>query len=166
MRGYKLVDKGIVNQYKTQYKLNHEYVLNGKLKYSKNGFHFSIYPEETLRFADRDDDNFATNYMIVEIEADGEIECGDDYLENIQADTIGVYASTRMTILRVLQRKEVFNMILNSNNPQRVKKYIMYVKLTDEEIDLIKEKYDNYYIGAYIDYYQYKNKLAFKRTLK
>ena len=57
-------------------------------------------------------------------------------------------------------------MILNSNNPQRVKKYIMYVKLTDEEIDLIKEKYDNYYIGAYIDYYQYKNKLAFKRTLK
>lgn len=58
MKGYKLVDivdNQITNQYGRVFKLNKEYEIKDKIKYSISGFHFSIYPEETLRFIKRDD---------------------------------------------------------------------------------------------------------------
>lgn len=170
MRGYKLVydvdqnKKCVYNQCGTPYELNREYELSGELKYSKNGFHFSIYPEETLRFRDRSNGLLASDFTIVEIEADGKIECGDDYLENEKFDTIGVYASSRMTVLRILPREEVFNIILNSKNPLRMRKYIMFVKLTTEEIDLVKEYYNDFCTLGYIGYYQYNDEKAFEKA--
>ena len=172
MRGYKLVygvdqnKKCVYNQYGTPYELNREYELSGELKYSKNGFHFSIYPEETLRFRDRSNGLLIDDFTIVEIEATGEIECGDDYLENEKFDTIGVYASSRIKILRILTREEVFNIILNSKNPFRVRKYIMFVKLTEEEINLVKEYYNDYCTLGYIGYYHYNDEKAFEKSYK
>lgn len=66
-----------------------------------------------------------------------------------------------MTIIRIISREEIFQIILNSNNKDRIRKYIQAVKLTKEEESLIREKYDDFYTNAYIDYYQYNIEDAF-----
>lgn len=158
MLGYKLVDEGIVNQYGTKYELNKTYYLNGKVKYSKNGFHFSTYPENTLRFTST---RRPKDYFIVEVEASGDIECGDDYQTNEAYDYNGMYASSEMRIIREIPRQEIFQIILNSNNSTRVKRYIQLVELTQEEINQIRDKYDDFYVNAYIGYYQYNDEKSF-----
>ncbi len=166
MIGYKLLNKNLTNKNNKKYEIGKKYELNGPLKYSKNGFHFSIFPEETLRFANKESSELIDDFTIVKVEASGIIECGDEYLENEQFDTVGVYASTCMVILKILSREEVFNIILNSNNVLRIRKYIQSVKLNDFEINSIRERYDDYFTNAYIDCYQYNDKDAFSRRFK
>lgn len=161
MLGFKLVDEGIVNQYGTKYELNKKYYLNGEVKYSKNGFHFSTYPENTLRFASI---NRPEVYTIVEVEASGIIECGDDYQTNEAYGFSGMYASSEMIILREIPREEIFQIILNSNNPKRIQTYIQLACLKKEEISQIRDKYDDFYTNAYIDYYQFKDEKAFYKS--
>ena len=63
MKGYKLLDIGLINEYGYKYEFNKEYKLNGELKWNYNGFHFCTNIEDTLRYRDKNKDTF----MIVEI---------------------------------------------------------------------------------------------------
>lgn len=156
MKGYKVLNKGLVNRYGYQYELNKKYILNGELKWSENGFHFCTYPEDCLRYID----GFNDEFDMTEIEAGGSIQQYDD-------DYYGyydMYASSEMTITKVLSREEFISLVVNSKNENRVKRLINTVKLNEDEINLINAFYPK--LKPYIDYYQYKDENAFSKSLK
>jgi hypothetical protein len=77
MKGYKLLDIGYINEYGHKYEFNKTYELKGDLKWNYNGFHFCTHIEDTLRYRDKNKDDF----VIVEVLASGEITDGSN-LEN------------------------------------------------------------------------------------
>ena len=160
MKGYKLLDKNLINQYGNKYELGKVYYLNGDLVWSKNGFHFCTNIEDTLRYA-KDKDSFT----ITEVEASGNIICGDDYGDNSYYDFTGLYASDIFKIIRVIPRNEVIKMVVDSHNNNRVQRLIALTKLTEDEINYIKSVYNDIDTNAYINYYQYGDDQAFYKKL-
>jgi hypothetical protein len=65
--------------------------------------------------------------------AEGEDEQG--YYDNY-------YAAKKLRIDKILTRKEILEYILKINNEFRVINFLMYFKLTDEEIDYFIARYD------------------------
>jgi hypothetical protein len=165
MKGYKVLDGNLCNQYGFQYEFNKIYSLNGKLVWRENGFHFCSKPETTLKYADKDKD-----YVITTIDALGNIVCGDDYFENRYYGITGLYATDKYVITGTISIDEVISMIIKSNDVERARFLNMYLQLTPNQIDLLLEKYGEH-IEPYIEYYQYHNPDAFndyyklKRTL-
>ncbi len=156
MRGFKVLNKGLINRYGFQYELNKKYVLDGELKWSENGFHFCTYPEDTLRYID----GFNSEFTMTEVEGSGEIQAYDD-------DYYGyydMYASSEMTILGIIPRVKFFQMVVCSRNENRVKRLIQTMKLNDEECTIIRLLYPD--LQPYIDYYQHNETDAFTRKLK
>ena len=160
MKGYKLLDIGLINEYGYKYEFNKEYKLNGELKWNHNGFHFCTNIEDTLRYRDKNKETF----MIVEILASGQITDGSN-LENDYYGYESGYASSEMKILREVSREEMISIVLNSKVIDRVTRLILSIPLTEEEIRLIKEKYPNRIVEQYIEYYQYNDKKAFARKM-
>ena len=149
MKGYKVLLSGLVNRYGTVYELNKKYILRGELKSRENGFHFCSRPEDTLRYIDA----FNEEFDMVEVEGSGDLHLyEDDYYEYFD-----MYASSEMEIKRVIPREEWIRSVIDSKIPDRVKRLISTMKLTDDEIELIREKY-NTSMDFYIDYYQNKDK--------
>ena len=63
-----------------------------------------------------------------------------------------MYASSIMTIKRIVPREEVFETILSSNNIDRIKRYITLMKLSNNEINVIRDNYPE--LNRTINYYQ------------
>ena len=149
MKGYKVLLSGLVNRYGTVYELNKKYILRGELKWRENGFHFCSRPEDTLRYIDA----FNEEFDMAEVEGSGDLHLyEDDYYGYYD-----MYASSEMEIKRVIPREEWIRSVIDSKIPDRVKRLISTMKLTDDEIELIREKY-NTSMDFYIDYYQNKDK--------
>lgn len=144
MRGYKVLDKGLYNQYGTQYELGKVYHLNGELKWSENGFHFCERPEDTLKFIEY----FDSDIDMTEVDCGGEIITRDDEYYGFY----DMHAATIMKIIRIIPRIEYFNEIVDSKNPDRVKRLASLIKLTQEEKDIILKLYPD--VKLTIDYYQ------------
>lgn len=154
MNGYKVLDKGLINQYGFKYEIGKTYYLNGKLKYRTNGFHFCKRVEDTFRFISSRD----AEIDVVEIEASGNIEeYEDDYY-----GFYDMYASDIFKIKRIIDREEYIDMIINSNTYDRVKRLIQLLKLNKSEIIKIRNKYNNT-LDFYIDYYQDEKQLKLKK---
>ena len=149
MKGYKVLLSGLVNRYGTVYELNKKYTLrSGDLKWRENGFHFCSRPEDTLRYIDA----FNEEFDMAEVEGSGDLHLYEDEYYGY----FDMYASSEMEIKRIIPREEWISMVINSKNPDRVKRLISTMKLTEDEIELIRSKY-NTSMDFYIDYYQNKD---------
>lgn len=158
MKGYKLLDIGLINEYGFKYEIDKIYTLNGELKWNYNGFHFCTHIEDTLRYRDKEKGTFE----IVEIESLGNLVDGS----NIENDYYGYetgYATDIFKIIRIIPREELILEVLKSKNIDRVTRLISSIPLLQEEIELIKNKYNFDIIEQYINYYQYNDKEAFTR---
>ena len=83
-----------------------------------------------------------------------EVDCGGEIITR-DDEYYGFYdmhAATIMKIIRIIPRIEYFNEIVNSKNPDRVKRLASLIKLTQEEKDIILKLYP--YVKSTIDYYQ------------
>ena len=147
IKGYKSLDNNLKNMYGFQYEIGKKYILNGKLKWKENGFHFCTYMEDTLRYIE----DFNTDFKIVEVIGSGNIVKYDDEYYGYY----DMYASSVLEIIREIKREEFINEVINSN-VFRVERLISSIKLTEEELFLIKEKYKN--LDDIINYYQYNQK--------
>lgn len=161
MKGYKLLDEGYINEYGHVYEFNKKYYLRGDLRWNYNGFHFCTHIEDTLRYRNRERDTF----VIVEVLAGGNIVDGSS-VENDYYGYESGFASSEIEILREVPREEMINIVINSNIVDRVNRLIMSIPLTEEEINLILEKYSKDIVRQYIEYYQYDNKEVFHKGLK
>ena len=144
MKGYKVLDKGLINQYGTKYEIGKIYYLDGELKYKKNGFHFCERPEDTLKFIEY----FDSDIDMTEVEGSGEIVTYDDEYYGFY----DLHASSIMVINRIIPREEYFDEIINSKNPDRIKRLASLIKLSKLEKDIILKLYPS--AKSTIDYYQ------------
>ena len=160
MKGYKLfyyIDGKLVNEKGRIFELSKKYVLNGTLKYGKNGFYFCEHIEETLRFA--------TNkpFVIVEVNASGEFDYGDTK-ENEICGIETAYVSSEIEFVRIVPREELFNIVINSRNPDRVKTLVMRLQITDDEAKLLLKECNNFESWRHIMYYHYHDEFAYYKT--
>lgn len=171
MNYYKCFYKGLINSYGMKFELGKEYQIIGKIKYGPNGngYHVATRLEDTLRFFDMKKDNqlFMNGSVdIAIVDCRGAYDEIKDNLESRYSGDSDMYAFEYMTIKKILTREEIITYALNLNE-ERIKKFIMYFKLTNEEMIIFKEKYKNYInVLDYISYYQENDKEVFNRKYK
>ncbi len=151
--GYKSLDNNFTNMYGTTYEFNKKYILNGKLEWRINGFHFCKYPEDTLRYIE----SFNSPFKIVKVLASGEIVLYEDEYFGYY----NMFASSEMTLLNELPREELLKIIIESKNQFRAMRLIKSIKLNDSEINEILKNYP--YLINDINYYQYDKKDTYKK---
>lgn len=106
-----------------------DYHYEGKIKYSKSGYHFAKNLEDTIRYSGTE------NPLIAEVIASGTIDEGSDEYYGYY----DVYTASDIKIVRYLSREEILEYALKLN-PPRMKRFIVGFELTEEELDLfIKE---------------------------
>lgn len=154
--GYKCFNENMTNRYGIKFEEGITYIANGEISFGNdgNGFHFCKNLEDTFRYFPANEENVS----VCKVKATGKIvSYEDDY--NGYYD---MYSAEKMEIIKKLSREEVILYGLNLNSI-RVCRFIQGYKLTDSEIELFKEKFNNYTnVLKYIDYYQLNDKDAFK----
>lgn len=154
--GYKCFNKGITNRYQNKLEVGKIYSANGKVSYGNDGhgYHFCKNLEDTLRYFNAMNDDVS----ICLVKGTGNIIVyEDDY--NGYYD---MYSSEHIEILKELSRYEIILYGLNLNE-FRVCRFIQGIKLSDDEIELFKEKFNkNGNVQKFIEYYQLKEIDAFK----
>lgn len=155
--GYKCLDKDLTNRYKKILEVGKTYTANGSVSFGNggHGYHFCKNLEDTLRYFD----GLNKEISICLVRGTGNIvEYEDDY--NGYYD---IYSSENIEILKELSREETVLYGLNLNE-LKVCRFIQGFKLNDDEIEMFKEKFNcNNTVLNYIEYYQFRNKEAFKK---
>lgn len=144
MFGYKVLKNDLTNRYGFKYEIGKKYILDGELKWSKNGFHFCVRPEDNLRYVD----GFNNEIVFVLIDAGGKLVLfEDDYYGYYD-----MYASTEIELLKIVDRKVIFKDIIESKNQNRIQRYSSLIKLYNYEKEYILNHYPD--LKSTIDYYQ------------
>lgn len=159
--GYKCFNKGLTNRYGIKYEIGKEYHCDKEIKFGNNGhgFHVCKRLEDTLKF-------FDSNIDIAYVKCYGKYDEIKDTQENDYNDNYDMYAFEYMIIEKILSREEIISYALNLND-ERIKKFLMYFKLTPEEKNIFKNKYkDRQHILNFIAYYQDGDKEAFTHREK
>ncbi len=159
--GYKCFDKGLTNRYGKKFEINKLYHCPGEIKFGNhgNGFHMCARLEDTLKFFDCKN----SEVDIAKVTCFGEYDEIPATYESEYAGDYDMYAYEYMIIDKILTREEIIEYIL-STYPERVNRFLMHFKLTEDEKELFYTAYkDNVVVLQYLDYYQNNDKDAFKK---
>jgi len=156
MLGYKCFNENLTNRYNTKFEIGKIYHVNGNIKFGNNGngFHICKNLEDTLRYFN----SFDYNISICLVYAFGKYDKYNDEYYGFY----DMYAYEYLTILKKLNREEIINYALNLNEI-RIQRFLSLYKLSNEEIKLFKNKFNNFEsIIKCISYYQENNKDVYK----
>lgn len=160
IKGYKCFYKDLKNLYNIKFEIGKTYSTTGNIKYGiyGNGFHMCKNIEDTFKFFDIKNNKIE----ICEVIGLGKIVTYEDKYY----DYYDMYSVEKIYIKRKLIREEIIEIGLNL--PEiRLVRFIEGYKLTDNEINLFKNKfYNNKRILNYISYYQENKEDVFKLTFK
>lgn len=152
IKGFKAFNKDMTNRYNEEFEEGKEYTISGPLKFGNdgNGFHFCKRMEDTLRYFNA----FEEEIKIAAVISNGSVvEYYDDYYGYYD-----MYATSSIFIEHIYTREEIINKFLKEHE-YSVDRFLKGFKLTKEEINLFKEKYNkNIQILKTIAYYQENNK--------
>ena len=158
IKGYKSFNSNFETFNNIKMEPNKIYKIDENIKYHQKGYHFAMNLEDTLRYVN----GLEEEIIICQIEALGIIKWNND-------EYYGYYdlgCTNIIKILNPLTREEIIKDILNKPD-FRIKRFLEGYKLTEEEIQLFKEKYqNNISILEYIKYYQEKDYKAFEKKYK
>lgn len=150
IKGYKCFNKDLTNRYGTKFSVGKIYVAPGIIKFGNNGngFHICKNMEDTFRYFD------TTNFTVCEVIGSGNMsKKTDEYYGYYD-----MYCVEKMKIIKELSRKEIIDIGLNLNEI-RIKRFLSTLILTEEEIELFKNKYKGKRdVINTISYYQEGNK--------
>ena len=158
--GYKCFNKGLINRYGTKFRIEKTYHCDKQIKFGNNGhgFHVCKRLEDTLRYFDAM--NEEVDICLVECYGKYD-EQEDDYY-----DYYDMFAFEYMVIKKLLTREEITAYGLNLFGCQ-LERFISSFKLTKEEIDIFKFKFQKESrILKFIAYYQEGDKDAFNADIE
>ena len=157
IEGYKSFYPGLITNNGIKFEVGVPLHINGEIKVGPingNGFHLCLNFEDTFRYIE--------NPILCEVLGYGIIsEEYNDYYN----DYHDIYACSDMIIKRIIERNEIIDMAKKLND-ERLKRFIMTYKMTDNEIKELLSISPSDIIEEYIDYYHYKNKEVFKEKIK
>ena len=155
--GYKCFNKDLTNIYGNKFEIGKKHKVEGKIKFGTkgNGFHFCKNIEDTFRYF-----NTTDGICVCEVSGSGEIiTVNDEYNEYFD-----MYCAGELTIIRKLDRTEIIKKGLMLS-PAKAIRFISTFKLSEEEIELFKIKFQNdVSILRAIDYYQENDMEVYKRA--
>lgn len=155
--GYKCFNKGLINSYGKKFSLGKIYITKVMLKpgIHGNGFHMCKNVEDCFRYFDTS----KKDIQVCKVVGSGKtIEYSDEY--NGYYD---LFCVEKLEILNVLSREELINIGL-SLNELRAERFVSTLSLTQEEIELFKEKYKKIdFVLKAIAYYQENDKDVYNR---
>lgn len=158
--GYKCFNKGLVNRYGIKFEIGKIYHCDKEIKFGNDGhgFHVCKRLEDTLRYFDA----MQAEVDICLVECYGKCdEQADDYYGYYD-----MYSFEYMIIKKILTREEIINYGLSLSGEQ-VERFISLFKLTKEEIDIFKYKFQKESLTLkFLSYYQEGNKNAFNDNTK
>lgn len=164
--GYKCFNSNGKNRYGIDIKEGEVYSTDKDVRYGNNGhgYHFCTNLEDTFRFFASDDSNLCEDICICEVRGFGEIrEREEDRVIDIDDGYYGLYAAQNLEIVKVLTRDEIIKYGLGLY-PQRAARFISGLKLSNDEIEMFREKFKNSNIvNDAIDYYQLNDKEVYNR---
>lgn len=138
-----------------RYEINTPYHQDGKIVFSKNGFHSCTNMVDTLMYAP----GTRNNLEIARVKIWGEVKkCDDEY-----RGCYDIYVSSDMSIINFLTKEEIVN-IATSLNQYDLLRFISKYRLDENDIDLFEGK--SIITDLFIDYYQRGNKNAFEENYK
>lgn len=132
IKGYKAFYKGLVNDYGRKFEIGKNYEV--KEEHKKVGYHFCKNLEDVFVFYRNDD------VEVCEVIGSGDII---SYYNDHYA-VYDVYASSKIKIIRKLEREEIIHHFLDMSSfssEDILIRFITLFKLTEEEVNLFKEKY-------------------------
>lgn len=157
--GYKAFNSDYTNNYGKVFHENEVYHVEGDISFGikGNGFHFCKRMEDTFRYISDE------RKIVAEVIGFGKIVNGmDEYYEYFD-----MYSASSIKIIHFLTREEVINYILNANEFAVTRFIVTGFKLTNNEIEVIRDKFNtSNLINNYIDYYCLNDKDAFKKNMK
>lgn len=155
--GFKCFNEDMTNRYGKKMEIGSKYTAKGNITVGNygHGFHFCENLEDTFRYFD----SMNENVCICLVKGFGNIAQYEDEYNGYY----NIYAAEHIEIIKKLSRKEIIDYGLNLNYI-RACRFVQGYKLTNEEIELFKEKYKKYSeVIRYIEYYQIGNLDVFKR---
>jgi len=155
--GYKCFNKDMTNRYGKKLEVGKIYSTNNEVKFGNDGhgFHFCKNIEDTFRYFDAMNEEVS----ICLVRGFGNI----DEFEDDHNGYYDMYASENIEIIKELSREEIITIGLNLY-PDRAKRFVSGIRLSDDEIEMFKEKYKtSTQVLKTIDYYQLGDKDAYKR---
>ena len=155
--GYKCFNFDMTNRYGDQMMVGEFHSKSCEIKFGSSGFHFCENMEDTFRYFDA----FNEQVSVCFVRGYGKIdEYEDDY--NGYYD---MYSSENIEIIRKLSRKEIIENGL-SLIEFRVCRFVSSIKLSNDEIELFKEKFKNSMrVLDAIEYYQIGNKDIYNKRI-
>lgn len=156
--GYKCFQKGLTNNYGMQFEVGKTYSITNPISFGieGNGYHLCARMQDTLRFFEFDEEK-----DICLVLGFGEkIKHSDEYYGYYD-----MYAVKNLYIVKKLSREEIIQLAINLN-PIHVPRFIQGFKLTSDEINMFKERFNKEpYILEAIQYYQEHDLEAYSRKL-
>ena len=155
--GYKAFHEGLINQEGEKFFEGETNYKDGKGYFYDRKYLFCEKLEDALSFVD----SFENEIEVAKVSS---VDVTGDVLSSPFDGSLR-YISSSLKIEKILLRKEIIDLMLKEGE---MTKFITLYKLSDEEIEYIKSKYDGSidFISRYIDCYQKGEKDAFVRTRK
>ncbi len=161
IKGFKAFNKGLISNYNIDFKENTWFHTIGEVVYRKNGFHFCENMEDTLKYYPA----LHNDIDIARILGAGTIVKRS--VEGYSYDDFDICIASDIKILDVMTREEIIEeMNSHQYNIERMKRFISLYKLTDEEIEFLRQGFEAEILNRYVEYYQYGDKNAFERKRK
>jgi len=158
--GYKCFNKDLMNSYGKKFSVGKIYVALGTIKFGicGNGFHICKNIEDTFRYFD----SSKNDICVCEVIGSGDIAEGFDEYNGY----FDMYSVEKLEIIKQLTREELIEIGLNLHE-LRALRFVSTLSLTQNEVNLFKEKFNNCKdILNAIAYYQENDKEVYNRKFK
>ena len=156
--GYKAFNGDMTNSYGMKFEEGHTYTVDGDIEFGLkgNGFHFCSYLEDTLKFFHEEENG----RLIARVTGYDEILKREDRV----FDYYDMYVARTLFVDKILTREEIIGMVLKFGNVERIKRFLTYFTLTEEEKELFRIRFaDNIDVLNAISYYQDNDKDVYNR---
>ena len=156
IKGYKAFKKGLINIWDKEFEIGKKYIVDSK--HQEYNYHFCECLEDVFVFYKESDT------QVCEVIGSGNIiKNYNEYYD------VGIIASSELEIIRVINREEIINFFLSMTGyyPERIKNFLIRFRLTDNEIKLFINKFqNNQEIINTIKYHYQLDKNIYKRKIK
>ena len=157
IKGFKAFDSDMNNRFGVHFEEGAVYNVLGPVVFGNNGngYHFCRRLEDTLRYVD----GMNSNIQIAEVIGIGDIKkSSDEYYGYYD-----MYVASSLFIVKILSRDEIVRLGLQMPD-FRSERFVKGYRLTDEEIELFKNKFsENSQVLNAIAYYQEGDHSVYER---
>lgn len=157
VKGYKAFNSDMTNNYGEKFEEGKTYHVDGPISFGVhgNGFHMCKRIEDTFRYVD------PVGVKVAKVVGFGDIGEGYDEYNGY----FDMYSVSDIKIEKIMSREEIITEVLKGGRQSAVRFIVTGFTLTSEEVEQIRNHFNDPIVDTYIKYYIDNDKEAFKKEL-